>query len=70
MSRTFELTESLGIYDVYASSWDYAEVRNRNTRRTIKTFKGETAEQDASRYAWDLYTIWNNSKPATLGGLY
>ena len=44
-----------GIYQVWAKDWSSAEVRNANSRKVLKKFKGEMSESNADRYAGDLY---------------
>ena len=50
-----EVVIEYGIYQVWAKEWDYHEVRDGNSQKVLKKFKGEMSESNAERYAGDLY---------------
>ncbi len=51
-----EIVNEYGDYVVVANTWEHAQVVDRLTFKVLKRFSGELSEQNADRYAWDLYS--------------
>lgn len=51
-----EIVNEYGSWLVVADTWERAQVIDRRTHKVVKNFTGELSEQNADRYAWDLYS--------------